>query len=115
MARWKVTVRHGSDVTRRSFDDLDAAIDAAGTATDEILADGPLGTVKAFRDYTPDQLVNARIEISGKGLIAPPTAGIDIQGDGGMLGFTGGVARKPIDATDRKQIFAGIRKALGNG
>lgn len=112
MARWKLIVRHGSDVSRQGFDDLDSAIGAAETTTDTILADEPLGKVKAFRDYDPDQRVKARIEITGKGVLRPPTAGLDIQGDGGMLGFTGGLIRKPIEADDRKQIFAGIRRFL---
>lgn len=107
-----MTVRYGPDVTRQGFDDLDTVIAAAEAKAEAVLAGGPLKTVKVFRDYPPDQLVNARIEISGKGLISPPTAGIDIQGDGGMLGFTGGVRRKPIEADNRKQIFAGIRQAL---
>ncbi|MGK2955986.1 MAG: hypothetical protein ACSLFI_10000 [Solirubrobacterales bacterium] len=112
MAKWKLTVRYGSDVSRQSFDDLDSAIAEAEARTEEILADGPLETVKAFRDYEPDQLVKARIEISGKGLFSPPTAGLDIQGDGGMLAYRGGVTRKPIEAESRRQIFAGIRQAL---
>ena len=111
-ARWKVTVRYGSDVSREGYDELDDALAAAEKAADEVLGDAPLGTVKAFRDYTPDQLVKARIEITGKGLISPPTAGVDIQGDGGMLAFTGGVRRKPLEAKSRKQVFAAIRQAL---
>lgn len=107
-----MTVRYGSNVTRQSFDDLDEAIAAAEAMTEKVLADGPINSVTGFKEYSPDQLVNARIEISGKGLISPPTAGIDIQGDGGMLGFTGGVRRTPIEADNRKQIFAGIREAL---
>ena len=85
---------------------------AAEAAADEALSEGPLGTVKAFRDYTPDQLVKARIEVSGKGFLRPPTAGLDIQGDGGMLAFRGGIIRKPLEANSRKQVFAAIRQAL---
>ncbi len=107
-----MTVRYGSDVTRQSFDDLEDAIAAAEAMTEKVISDGPIDSVSAFKEYSPDQLVNARIEISGKGLISPPTAGVDIQGDGGMLGFIGGIRRKPIEATDRKQIFDRIREAL---
>ncbi|MGK2933394.1 MAG: hypothetical protein ACSLFD_11640 [Solirubrobacterales bacterium] len=112
MANWKMTVRNGSDVTRVSYEDLDEAISEAEAMTEKVLAEGPLDSVNAFKEYAPDQLVKARIEISGKGLLSAPTAGIDIQGDGGMLGFTGGVRRKPIEANSRKEIFAGIREAL---
>ena len=112
MAKWKVTTRYGPDVSRQGFDDFEDAMAALEAATAEVLEDDPLDTVKAFRDYTPDQLVKARIEISGKGLFSPPTAGIDIQGDGGMLAFSGGVKRKPLKANSRKQVFAAIRQAL---
>jgi hypothetical protein len=112
-ARWKVTVRYGSDVSREGFESLDDAMSALEKAADEVLADDPLKTVSAFRDYTPDKLVKARIEISGKGLVRPPTAGIDIQGDGELRPFSGGVLRKPLEAKGRKQVFAAIRQSLG--
>lgn len=112
MAKWTLIVRVDSSVSRRGFDQLDDAIAAAEAATDEALRDGPMGKVRAFRNYEPGQLVKARIEISGKGLIFPPTAGLDIQGDGGMQPFTGGVRRKPLEANTRKQAFYAIRKAL---
>jgi len=112
LAKWKVTVRIDSDVSKQIFGDLDSAMAAVEAAAEEALADGPLGTVKAFRDYSPDQLVKARIEVSGKGLFKPPTAGLDIQGDGGMLAFSGGIVRKPLEANSRKQVFAAIRQAL---
>jgi hypothetical protein len=111
-SRWKVTVRSGSDVSREGFDDLDEALAAAEKAVDEALADGPLPTVKAFRDYTPDQLVKARIEVAGKGFFSPPVAGVDVHGDGGMLAFSGGVRRKPLEADDRRQIFSAMRAVL---
>ena len=112
MAAWKLTVRNGSAVQRQSFDDLDAALAEAERQTDEILAEGPMAPAKAFREYEPSELVRARIEISGKGLLRPPTAGLDIQGDLSLIGFIGGVKRKPIEAKDEAGIFAAIREAL---
>jgi hypothetical protein len=112
LARWKVTVRSGSDVSRQGYDDLGAALEAAEAAADEALGSAPLETVTAFRDYTPDKLIKARIEITGKGLISPPTAGVDIHGDGGMLAFAGGVRRRPLPARNRKEVFAAIRQSL---
>lgn len=115
MATWKLTVRDGPDVSRQGFDDLDSAIEAAAAATDAILAEGPVSRVKAIRDYEPEQLVAGRIEISGKGLLSPPTAGLDIQGDGSLIGFSGGIARKRFPTDDRDEIFDSIRDALGDG
>ncbi len=111
-ARWKVTVRYGSDVSREGYESLDEAMAALEKSALEVLDDDPLKTVTAFRDYTPDQLVKARIEISGKGVVRPPTAGLDIQGDGELRPFRGGVLRKPLEAKGRKQVFAAIRQAL---
>lgn len=112
MATWKVTIRNGSTVQRKSFEDLDEALTEAERQTREILAEGPMAPAKAFREYEPSELVRARVEISGKGLLRPPTAGVDIQGDQSLVGFVGGVRRKPIEAQDEAGIFAAIRKAL---
>lgn len=112
MAAWKLTVRNGSTVQRKGFDDLDSALAEAERQTNEILAEGPVGGARAFREYEPSELVRARIEISGKGLIRPPTAGLDIQGDNSLVGFIGGVARKQVEATDESGIFEEIREAL---
>ena len=54
-----------------------------------------------------------RIEISGKGLLRPPTAGLDIHGDLSLTGFRGSVARKPFEATGEREIFTEIRDYLG--
>jgi hypothetical protein len=112
MTAWTLTVRVGSEVTRRKFDDLDETIAEARRQTEEIIADGPLGTVKAIRDYEPVKLVKARLEISGKGLLRPPTAGLDIHGDLSLTGFRGGVARKPFEASGERDIFTEIRNYL---
>lgn len=109
---WKLTVRYGSDVSRQGFDDLDQALDAARKAADEVIADGSLGEVKAIRDYEPSQLVNARIEISGKGLFRPPTAGIDIQGDLTVIAYQGGVRRDPLEGSNITQALKSVRMAL---
>ncbi len=112
MAAWKVTVRNGSNVQRKGFDGLDEALAEAKSQTRDILAEGALPPAKAFREYEPSELVKARIEITGKGLLRPPTAGLDIQGDQSLVGFIGGVRRKPIEASDEAGIFDEIRKAL---
>jgi hypothetical protein len=112
LAAWKLTVREGSNVSRTNFDDLDSAITAAREKTAEILTGQPMKAVKAIRDYEPAQLVRARIEISGKGLISPPTAGVDIQGDLTLTGFTGGIRRKPLEGDSLREVFREIREAL---
>ena len=114
MAKWKLTVRHGSDVSRQSFDQLDDALAAAREAADEVIGDGPLSTVKAIRDYEPSNIVNARIEISGKGLLRPPTAGIDIQGDLSVIPYAGGVRRRVLEGSTVPQAIKSLRMSLSS-
>lgn len=111
---WKLTVRHGSDVSRESFDDLDDALEEARRKAEEIISEGPLTRVKAIRDYEPGQIVNARIEISGKGLFSPPTAGIDIQGDLSIIAYTGGVRRKLLEGSTVAQAIKSVRMSLSS-
>jgi hypothetical protein len=112
LADWKLTIRDGSDVSRLKFDDLDAALEAARVRIDEVLERRPLATVKAIRDYEPGKRVKARIEISGRGFLSPPTAGVDIRGDNTLLGFTGGVTRKPLDGRTSDQVIEAMRQTL---
>ncbi len=50
--------------------------------------------------------------MSGKGFISPPTAGVDIRGDNSLLGFSGGVSRKPLEGETAKQIVESMRETL---
>lgn len=111
-SRWKLTIRHGSDVSRRTFDDLDEALGAARRAADEVIAEGPLKSVSAIRNYEPEQLVNARIEITGKGLLSPPTAGIDIQGDLSVIPYAGGVRRRTLEGSTLPQAMKSVKMFL---
>jgi hypothetical protein len=112
MADWKLTVRDGSDVTRLKFDDLDAALEAARIRIEEITDRPPFGKVKAIRDYEPEKLVKARIEVSGKGFLSPPTAGVDVRGDNSLAGYVGGVSRKPIEGNTAAQVVHAMRETL---
>lgn len=112
MPAWKLTVRHGSDVTRLGFDELGAAIEAMRARADEIRAEGPLDSVSTLRDFGPADLVHARLEISGKGLLRPPTAGVDIHGDGSVLPFRGGVRREALEPTRSEDAFDAVASAL---
>lgn len=112
MANWKVTVRHGSDVSRERFDDLEEALAFAREAAEQVVDEGPLEMVKAIRDYGPAQIVNARVEITGKGLLRPPTAGIDIHGDLSIVPYAGGVRRKLLDGSTIPQAIKSLRMAL---
>ena len=47
-----------------------------------------------LRDFEPSKQVQARLEISGRGLLRPPTAGVDLRGDGSLVAFSGSLARR---------------------
>jgi hypothetical protein len=110
---WKVTVRHGSNVGREKFDSLDEAIDEARRRVDEVRREGGLPTITAFRKHTPGQRVQARIEISGPGLIRSREGGIDVMGDGTAIAYTGAMRKETIEADSLDDAFHLLRDALG--
>jgi hypothetical protein len=112
---WKVTVRHGSKVGREKFDSLDEAIDEARRRVEEIRRDGGLPAISAFRTHTPDQRVEARIEISGPGLIRSPEGGIDVMGDGHAIAYTGAIRKETIRAGSLDEAFEHLTEALRAG
>ncbi len=111
---WKVTVREGPKVSRESFEGLEDALAFARESADRVRRGGRLGTVKAFRDYTPDERVQARVELAGRGLVRRPTAGIDVMGDGTLLGFEGGVRRRPIEVDSLDHAIETLRSLLSS-
>jgi hypothetical protein len=110
---WKVTVRHGSNVGREKFDSLDEAIDEARRRVEEIRHEGGLPAISAFRTHTPDQRVEARIEISGPGLIRSPEGGIDVMGNGHAVAYTGAIRKETIEADTLDEAFDRLQEALG--
>ena len=112
MGKWKVTVRHGSRVGREKFDSLDEALDQARRRVDDIRRDDRLPPITVFRKHTPGQRVNARIEVSGPGILRSPEGGIDVMGDGHAIAYTGAVRKETIDADSLDQAFERLREAL---
>jgi hypothetical protein len=112
VSAWKLTVRHGSDVEREGFDDLDQAIAEAERWVQVIKAEGPLEEVSMLRDFAPEDQVHARVEISGRGLVRPPTAGIDVRGDGSLVAFSGAIRREELTPRRGGDAFDAIRDAL---
>lgn len=109
---WKVTVRHGSRVGREKYGTLDEAIAEARRRVEEVRRDGGLPTINAFRKHTPGQRVNARIEISGPGLIRSPEGGIDVMGDGHAVAYTGAIRKETIEADSLDDALERLRAAL---
>ena len=113
MAGWKVTVRHGSEVRRERFDDLDDALAEARGRVSAVLTEGRLGTVRMLREFTPDQRVHARIEISGPGLLRGPEGGLDVMGDGAVVAYTGAVRKREVGGETLDEAFDRLRERLG--
>jgi hypothetical protein len=115
MSKWKVTVRHGSKVGREKFGSLDEAIEEARRRVEEIQRDGGLPAISAFRKHNPDQRVEARIEISGPGLIRSPEGGIDVMGDGHAIAYTGAVRKETLHADSLDEALERLRTSLDVG
>jgi hypothetical protein len=112
VSRWKLTVRHGSDVDHLGFDDLGEAVAAMRARALEIRAEGPVKGVSTLRDFGPEAQVHARLQLSGKGLLRKPVAGIDVRGDGTFMPFRGSVRREELDPTNHETPFDLVRETL---
>jgi hypothetical protein len=110
---WKVTVRHGSDVDRGRFKTLDEALAEARERVDAVRRGGRLGEVSGFRTYEPGERVQARIEISGPGLVRTAEAGIDVMGDGTLVPYRGAIRKQRLGAGTLDEAVEGLREALG--
>lgn len=112
MGAWKLTVRHGSDVSHQRFDDLDQAVEEMRRRALAIRAEGSAKSASALRDFGPEQQVHARLQITGKGLLHKPVAGVDVRGDGAFVPFRGGVTREELDPTAYDTPFDAVRETL---
>jgi hypothetical protein len=112
MSRWKLTVRHGSDVEHEQFDDLGEAVGAMRERALAIRSEGPARPVRSVRDYEPGDQILARLQLSGRGLFRKPVAGVDVRGDGTFVPFRGGLGREELDPTDHDTPFDLVRETL---
>jgi hypothetical protein len=113
MAAWKLTVRHGSEVAHQGFEDLDEAVAAMRERALAIRAGGPTQAVSALRDFEPAEQIQARLQLSGRGLLRKPVAGVDVRGDGTFMPFRGSVVREELDPAGYDTPFDLVRETLG--
>lgn len=78
----------------------------------EIRSEGPVRPVRSLRDYGPQQQVHARLQLTGRGLLRKPAAGIDVRGDGTFVPYRGGVGREELDPTHHETPFDLVRETL---
>jgi hypothetical protein len=112
LSAWKLTVRNGPEVARLEFEDLDQAVAEVRRRAAEVRAEGPLDSVSMLRDFEPGERVHARLEVSGKGLLRAPTAGVDVMGDGRIVPFAGGLRRRELTPRRGGDAFDAVREEL---
>ena len=95
-----------------SFDSLDEAVAAMRERAMAIRAEGPAKAVSSLRDFKPEDQVRARLQLTGRGLLRKPVAGIDVRGDGTFVPYRGGVRREELDPTDHDTPFDLVRETL---
>jgi hypothetical protein len=99
-------------VEHASFEELGAAVDAMRRRAFEIRAEGPVKGVSSLRDFGPEAQVHARLQLSGRGILRKPAAGIDVRGDGTFMPFRGGVRREELDPASHETPFDLVRETL---
>ena len=112
MSGWKLTVRNGPEVSREKFDDLDEAVAALRARALAIRSEAPPKTAALLRTFEPEDQVQARLQLTGRGLLRKPVAGIDIRGDGVFVAFRGGVGRAEIEPDRDQTPFDAVRETL---
>lgn len=105
-------MRHGPHVSREKVETLDEAIAVARRAVEEVRAEGRLPKVSAFRDYTPEERVRARVEISGPGLLRGKEGGVDVMGDETVVPYAGAIRKRKLGADSLDDAFERLREAL---
>ncbi|MDX6625294.1 MAG: hypothetical protein QOE56_283 [Solirubrobacterales bacterium] len=105
-------MRNGSEVEHSDFDDLAEAVAALRGRALEIRSEGPAKPVRSLRDFAPEDQVRARLQLSGRGFLRKPIAGVDVRGDGAFVPFRGGVGREELDPSDHETPFELVRETL---
>jgi hypothetical protein len=65
-----------------------------------------------LREFRPADQVQARLQLSGRGVLRRATAGVDVRGDGSFVPFRGAVRREELDPTDYDTPFDVVRETL---
>jgi hypothetical protein len=107
-----LTVRNGAEVDREGFDDIGAAVVRMRERALAIRAEGPPKTSDLIRKFEPEDQVSARLELSGRGLLHKPVAGIDVRGDGTFMPYRGGLRREELDPSGHDTPFDLVRETL---
>ena len=105
-------MRSGSEVDHEEFEYLGEAVAAMRERALSIRAQGPAKKVSMLRDFEPSDQVQARLQLTGRGKLRKPVAGIDVRGDGVFVPYAGGLGRRELDPTDYDTPFDAVRETL---
>jgi hypothetical protein len=94
------------------FDDLATAVAEMRRRALEIRAQGPASPVSVVREFSPADQVQARLQLTGKGWLRKPIAGVDLRGDGTFMPYRGGIGREELDPTEHDSPFDAVRAVL---
>jgi hypothetical protein len=109
---YRLTVRRGTKVSRRKFGDLAEAVGAMQSEATAVAEAGPLPEVSLMRRFDPAQRVAARLEISSGRWFTGRAAGVDVMGDGRVVPFAGGVARRELEPGTGESPYDAVRREL---
>ena len=106
---WRIVVRDGPRVRKHRADDLEQALDLVEREA-RALAAGPRRAAVTMRkrEFTPQQQVAGRVELSGPGV----RAGVDVRGNGDAEAWTGRIRRSVVEQEGRESPYAALRRLL---
>jgi hypothetical protein len=106
---WRIIVRNGPKVEKLRADGLEEALDLV-EREGRVLSAGPgrRAVVLRTREFTPQQQVAGRVELSGPGL----RAGIDVRGDGAAEAWTGRLRRRVVEQQERESPYDALRRVV---
>src|SRR5215213_1949477 len=106
---WRIVVREGSRVRKLRAGDLEEALDVL-EREGRVLAAGPRRAPVTMRnrEFTAQQQVAGRVELSGPGV----RAGVDVRGDGAAEAWTGRVRRRVVEPQERETPFDAFRRVV---
>src|SRR5829696_10551592 len=106
---WRIVVRDGSRVRKQRAGDLADALDRLEREARALAAGPGRATVTMRnREFTPQQQVAGRVELSGPGV----RAGVDVRGDGEAEAWTGRLRRRVVEQQGRESPYDALRRAL---
>jgi hypothetical protein len=112
MARWKLTIRHGSQVEHEGLDSLDDAIAALRRRIEGLTSAPQRKAVKVLsRTFDPVSQVAARGQVAGP---RGARAGIDLRGDGSTEAWVGRWRRTVLSPAKGETPYDALRRELAD-